>query len=655
MPLFSEPHKENPNLLNWVTDQYIAGVMNLSNLRKDSQKWYDYARGDMITATEEQELKEKGLPVLKMNIVLPKLVRIMGAEISTRSAVKAVPLRQGTNDIAHALTQIFEWIRINSNGHNEIARAWMDSIIADIPGWVEIVWTNDNDPLGQPIFRRLNPFFVVYDTKSERYAYHKHAKWVMKTWFSTVEDILRDHGDSKAKKREIKDRLDSANRFGVGRNGRMDMKTMFTDSWERLRGYQESIDSEFINKKDHYYRIIEAQIREELTEIRLFDPQTHSVERVENEEELEAMKQRFPRLLAVDFKWDKIRTVTTVAGNVMMLQDIQSDIQNGQFSLIPFWGFTIGGKPFGMVRNLDGPQKLFWKETSSALHVVNQTANPIWVYPRGSLNETQKKDLEKWGAKAGFHVEYEVVQGQPPPHREIINTSPIGMLNLADRAQQIGNEVTGIGPNAVGQQDSPNESGTLVKTRIGETLVMLEHFFDNKLLSTVFIHEYLIALIQTKMSATRTLRYVDDKGSSQQIAINLKTANRIKNNIKQGEYGVAIKKGEAKFFREQKFIKLMVLANRMGANPTILKMIVKAFDELDDTEKDELIQSIMTDSIEPRMQQLESEIRADSAQTRAEAAKEQESLTKELAALSQSLESGEGQRQKAPARPKVAA
>jgi hypothetical protein len=649
MPLFSEPHKEEPALLNWVTDQYIAGVTNLNQPRKDSKKWYDYARGDMISPTEEAELLEKGLPVLKMNIVLPKLVRIMGAEISTRSAVKAVPLLQGTNDIAHVLTQIFEWIRINSNGHNEIAKAWMDSIIADIPGWVEIVWTNDNDPLGQPIFRRINPFFVVYDVKSERYAYHKHAKWVMKTWFTTAEDIMRDH---PKKKREIKDRLETASNFGVGRSGRMNIKTMVSDSWERLRGYQESLDSEFVNKKDHYYRIIEAQIREELTEIRLFDPQTHSVERVENEEELEVMQKRFPRLLAVDFKWDKIRTVTTVAGNVMMLQDIESDIQNGQFSLIPFWGYTMGGKPFGMVRNLDGPQKLYWKETSSALHVVNQTANPIWVYPRNSLSETQKNDLKKWGAKGGFHLEYDVVPGGTPPHREIITATPIAHFNLADRAQQIGNEVTGIGPNAVGQKDSANESGTLVKTRIGETLVMLEHFFDNKLLSTVFIHEYLIALIQTKMSATRMLRYVDDHGMPQQIAINLRTANKLINDIKQGEYGVAIKKGEAKFYREQKFIKLMVLANRMGANPTVLKLIVNSFDELDNFEKEELIKSIMTDSVEPRMQQLESEIRADSAQTRAEAQKEQESLTKELAAFSQAVE---GQRQKAPARAKVAA
>lgn len=655
MPLFSVKHKPENSLMNWVTDQYIAGVTNLAPLRRDSKRYYDLVRGDMVTPEEEAELKEKGLPILKMNIVLPKLVRIMGAEVSTRSAVKAVPLQSGKNDVAHALTQIFEWIRVNSNGHEEIAKAWMDSIIADLPGWIEILWTNDNDPLGQPVFRRINPFFVIYDTSSDRYAYHKTAKWVMKTWFATPDDILRDFGDTSDKIKEIKERLDHAKTMGISKNGRFNMATMFTDSWERIRGYGESIDSEFVNKKDHFYRIIEAQIREEITEIRLFDPVTSSVERVEDEEELEVIQQRFPRLIAVDFKWDKIRTVTTVAGNVMMLQDIESDIQNGQFSLIPFWGFTMGGKPFGMVRNLEGPQKLFWKETSSALHVVNSTANPIWVYARGSLTSEQKKNLEKWGARTGFHLEYDAVPNAQPPHREMINTSPIGQLNLAERAETIANNVTGIGPNAVGQSDSSQESGKLVNARIGETLTMLEHFFDNKMLSTIFIHEYLIAVIQTKMSALRMIQYIDSNGDEQKVAINLQTAGEIKNDMKQGEYGVAIAKAEARYYREQKFIKLMILANRMGANPTILKMIVNTFDELDNEEKAELIQSIMTDSVEPRMQQLEGEIRGDAAQTRAEAAQEREAVTKELAAMSQALEQGEGQRQKPPTRAKVAA
>lgn len=41
------------------------------------------------------------------------------------------------------------------------------------------------------------------------------------------------------------------------------------------------------------------------TEIRLYDPKTKKVKRVKNEEELKAMQKRFPRLLAVHFKWEK--------------------------------------------------------------------------------------------------------------------------------------------------------------------------------------------------------------------------------------------------------------------------------------------------------------------------------------------------------------
>jgi hypothetical protein len=42
-----------------------------------------------------------------------------------------------------------------------------------------------------------------------------------------------------------------------------------------------------------------------MTEIRLYDPQTKKVKRVENEKELKVMQKKFPRLLAVHFKFEK--------------------------------------------------------------------------------------------------------------------------------------------------------------------------------------------------------------------------------------------------------------------------------------------------------------------------------------------------------------
>ena len=310
---------------------------------------------------------------------------------------------------------------------------------------------------------------------------------------------------------------------------------------------------------------------------------------------------------------------------------------SGLFSLIPFWAFVFRGKPFGLVHNLEGPQELFWKEMSSALHITNTLANPIWMIPRGSLEPHEVKSLQKYSARTGYIVEYDTV-GNQKPTRESNNTVPLGKLQLANTAQLVADRVTGLGPNSTGQSDTTNESGKLVDTRIAESLTMLETLFDNKMKSTTILHNYLIGLIQTKMTAMRIVRYIGDSNEPQQLILNQITAHGILNDMKQGEYGVAIIKGDARFFRQEKFIKLLLFAKQIGANPVIMKMLINAFDEIDQSEKEELIQSIEAQTLEPQLAQMETEIR-NQAQARTGAnIKQQEVETKRIAAEAKSTQ-----------------
>ena len=627
MPIFSKSSipQDSKSIENWVQEQYMQTVTALHDLRQSSVKWYDLVRGDMITPSETESLKAKGLQALKLNIVLPKIVRVLGAERDTRAGIKAVPLRGGKLDTAKALTKLFEMIRVNSDGFRETKDAWLDSVIADLPGWLEVVWTNDNDPLGQPIYRSVNPMNVLWDLKSDRYDL-SDARFVMKSWWSTADDAIRDFPEKGSEiKREFPNHGFISN-----------IVSSVQDFWPVTLGPQANIENQFINRKENLIRMIEAQVRENVTETRLFDPETQTVERPDNKEELLAIKERFPRLIEVDFKWDKIKIVTT-AGHTLLLQDVEADVQNGMFSLIPFWAFVFRGKPFGLVHNLEGPQELFWKEMSSALHITNTLANPIWMVPKDSLTESGMKRLQKYSARTGFILEYDVVAGQKPT-RESNNTVPLGKLQLANTAQLVADRVTGLGPNSTGQSDTPNESGKLVDTRIAESLTMLDTLFDNKMKSTTILHNYLIGLIQAKMTAMRIVRYIGDSNSPQELIINQVTAHGILNDMKQGEYGVAIEKGDAKFFRQEKFIKLMLLANQIGANPVIIKMLINTFDEIDQSEKDELIQSVEAQALEPQLMQMETEIR-NQAQARTGAGiKQQEVETKRIAAEAKSTQ-----------------
>lgn len=625
MPLFREEKKSqgrdiNTDMLRWVQESYLQGINALQELRESSRKWYDYVQGDMIDSSDEAKLKKKGLPVIKLNIILPKILRVMGAERKARAGVKAIPLRGGKSETARALTKLFEKIRVDSDGFRQIRDAFIDAVISDLGGWLEVVWTNDNDPLGQPIYRSVNPFYIVWDAASQRYDL-SDARWIMKTWWASKEDILRDFPEKVSEVNEYL-QVSTGNRVAG----------FMQAAWERIRGAKESVDSQFVNTKENLFRIIEAQIREEVREVRLFDPVTQAVERVDDKEELAIMKAQFPRLIEVDFKWDRIRIVTTVGGNLLFLQDEPADVQNGMFSLIPIWAYNFGGKPFGMVRNMAAGQDLFWKETSSALHITNAIANPVWMVPKGSLEEREKKALEQYGARTGYVMEYDAIQGQRP-HRDFINAPVLGKLTLADRGQQNTEEVSGVGQNAVGRSDSQQESGVLVQRRIAETLAMLEGLFDNKMRSIVMLHQYLIALSQTKMTATRIVRFIgDDK--PEQFPINLMTAHGIINDLKDGEYGIAIEKGEAQFFRQEKFLKLAALVNVIGANPELMEMIIGTIDDISDDEKERLLKSIREQHVLPQLQQMQQELLSQAKNRDDANVRQTEAETKRLAEIS---------------------
>ncbi|MFQ5750555.1 MAG: hypothetical protein ACE5HI_01040, partial [bacterium] len=534
--------------------------------------------------------KAAGLPALKLNIILPKIVRILGAEREARAAVKAVPLRGARTDVAIALTKIFEKIKNDSDGLREIKNAWLDSIITDLGGWLEVTWTNDNNPLGQPIYRYVPTFFVVWDPSRQRYDLSKDRA-ILKSWFVTQQFVESKFKDKIPQIREV-----------FGKNPVRTLTHSANVAWEAITRKKAGLDTDFEYHKENLIRLIDAQVREEVREVGLFDPDRMEWTRVDSTEELKVRKAMMgDRVVQVTRRWDKIRKVTTLGGDRLLLRNEDADVQNGMFSLIPFWGYRFGGKPMGIVKSLEGAQEMFWKEMSSAIHILDNAANPIWLIAQGSLTEKQSEALKKYGSRTGYILTYDPQVG-PAPKREAPNILPSGQLTMARQALDVIDITSGVGQNAVGRKDTQAESGVLVEKRIGETLANLETLFDNKEKSVVLLHIYLIALIQKKMTAFRIERIAHDE---EPLVLNLETAHGIINDISQGDYGVAIEKMSAKFHREEKFLKILLFARQTQIlNPTILKLAIESFDSLEDHEKQELIKSIAEDNLEQKAQEM---------------------------------------------------
>lgn len=602
----------------WAKYRYSEWIQAHHEARRRSARFYDMVRGNVVDPAIKSALKDKGLQALDLNIAKPKLMRVMGAEREARAGIKAKPLRRGRIDTAETMTKMFEWVRVNSpepgqegNGFSEIADAFFDALVTEIGGWLEIVWSNDNDPWGQPVYRRINPFHVVYDPNRRGYGLSRDRA-ILKSWFASADDVIRDFPD---KGKEI-EKL-----YG---NKRQRWYEPLVSAWASITGSQSNLDDEFIDRKDNLIRVIEAQRRDETVMPALFDLMTQELMYVDDQEERQAMITASDdgtgrsNLVEVDVKKDKIRIITTLGGDEMLLQDEDADVQNGQFSLFPIWAFNIGDKPTGMMTDLEAPQELYWKQISSALQIVNSSANPIWLIPKGSVTKKVLNEIEKYGARTGFVVEYDpLATAGREPRRDMNPTPPMATLDLAERAQVLVDVISGIGQNAVGRQDSSGESGELVKTRVSEAMAILEPVFDNKQRTEVMIHNYLIAVFQQKFTTYRILQFTDMQGGVEKLELNVETAHGIMNDMKTGEYGIAIEKAETRYFREGKFLKLLSYVEKTGVTPAKEQLLIDAFDELNEEEKTLLKNEIKMMAAQQMMGQMQPEL--DAQQQRADA------------------------------------
>lgn len=599
MPVFKNSKQDqHKDICGWVNDVYLEGVTAAQRLREDTRKRQDMVYGDIFDPETKFRLNEQGLPALEFNIILPKIIRVMGAERNARSGIKAVPLKRGRNETAKAFTQLFEMARVNSspNGFMHIRDAFIDAVIGDLPGWLKILWNVDNDPLGYPIYKRVHNLDVIWDIKAKEYDL-RDSRYLLETWWSTKADVIRDF----------------PHKVGIIEKHLEDMRqgnlsAFMQDTWERIRGPRENLDHEFVNRKENLFRLIQCQKREEVRETRLYDPEMQITERPKDKEELEVLKEANPRFLEIDWKQDKIRVITTVAGD-LELEDVDAEVQNGMFSHIPIWAYEFGGRSFGMVKNLTDPTMLFTKETNNLLHISTFTANPWTLIPKGSVTPEVKKDIEKHGARAGLLIEWDPSEsmGHKP---ERISAQTSGMpAELADRGETLAEKISGIGQNAVGRADSNDESGKLVQTRISETVTMLESLFDNKMYSMVLLHRYLIDLFREKVGLNRMLRWVSDSsGTVQDLLVNLQTAHGILNDLNEGEYGIGIEKSEAIYFRQEKFLKLTMLANIIGPMPELVELMINAFDEIDEQEKAKVVSAFKMQAAAPILQELEQQL-----------------------------------------------
>jgi len=569
-------------MIEWVRQAATSSFDAYERLRRESVEAAEFLKGRSWDEDTLKELEEKKLPALHLNIMLPVFLRIWGAESASRGKMRATILKGGTKLIADTFNELIEWAEGNFSIYEEFARAFQQSTLTNLPGWVEVLWSHKKDPLGHPQVMWRNNNHIFSDPDSERLDL-SDARYVFKSWYMSKADIVQwaEHAFPDKVPQIINDLPERKNEW---------IQKM-SDGWQQLWGTSKGTQVDWIEQKSGKWRMFEFQIREPYTQHMVYHDESKNFIGIDSKDIMKVDKP------VVKKTGDAIRIMTTVADR-LTLQYTDAIVQNGMFSLIPCWGLNFDGENMGIGPQLVDPQREYNKARSSELAILSSTANSGWITVKGSLDDDQKQKLEAHGAATGLHLETN--PGFTPPQKIEPNMPPTGMLGRSAQAKADVDAISSMHANARGTVETTNESGILFDSRVEQSLQTLEPFFRNYELCLRMGGTYMLEMMQKKMKYPRTLEVTGEDGDPRIFSINQFPWD----NIKQGRYGIRIEKAAFAGTERQRMLAQFVTILQNMPPELVPWHKIMTLQEWPEKERQEVEQFILERMPQPPQQQL---------------------------------------------------
>ena len=534
-----------------IISTYEAAQIRWTKFRRNQERNYRYVIGEMITDKARKALEENGRPIYEFQLPSRAVEYVAGKLQREMRKIKAVPVSPGDEQTAELNTRVTEWA-IGDKGYQGIAQAALDAEIGKI-GWVHGYWCYRNDPEGEFICESVDPFLVLGDPEG-RQNDQSDWKYLFYIPWMSAEEIINIY-----RKYLNEDQITIIRRNAEGYEGtyhdQTKPKAWYQRVWNsfvptassenRLR--EMGLLTDFVNAQSGLYRVIEFHDRRTVTKKVIYSPLNGEFEVLEDErakdaEYIQSLKtsERFPMAMEEEISAEVIY-ITPVCpallpDNVLFELPYPTKMQGRGFALKQIVYRKIHPDPTevqSLMDRLIAPADMYNQRMMSAVDLVLKAQNPPMKAEKGSIDNS---DLEDWRSKASgvlkfFKKGYTAPEEQKPP------TEVFQMLQvLAKEGQNQVDNISGIGLNAAGYQESSSESGVLAQTRIQQTELMLSDFFKNVTATTIEMFNYANATIKQFLSEERTIRLLNDEGDFEWVTVNQKTIHGLMNDVTQGKY-----------------------------------------------------------------------------------------------------------------------
>lgn len=292
----------------------------------------------------------------------------------------------------------------------------------------------------------------------------------------------------------------------------------------------------------------------------------------------------------------------------------------GQYiPIIPCYGeeVIIDGKRIfkSLIRDAKDAQRMFnyWRSASS--EAVACMPKPTWIGRVGQFIT----DGQKWknAHKVAFpFIQYDDVQGAPPPQLVTADPPPAGSLQEALNASDDMKSVIGMYDAALGNR-SNETSGIAINARKRESDVGTFHFVDNLNRAIRHTGVVLLDMIPHVYTGERVLRVIGQDGTTQNVKANTQASKEDVQqgiyNLSAGKYDVAIDVGASYTTRREETATQMMELIR--ANPQMFSVVgdllVKSLDWTNADEIAERLKAMLPPQIQgenPQVTQLQGQL-----------------------------------------------
>jgi hypothetical protein len=454
-------------LRDWFELEHMRQQVNRYQMALDA----DYYDGDQWLPSEAAEIRRRGQNPIVFNEVKPTLDWLIGTERRTRRDFKVLA-RQKDKDAqkdAEVKTQLLKYLQDVNRIPFERSRAFDDAIKPGL-GWIEVGVTAD--PEDEMIYVRAESWRNVLHDSLQATATADPRDWRYLFRFKEIDlDVAEAYFPGKEE--ELRRASTHGHWNGPDEdewNGAWPTARVSGTSDVPMRWINYNPESDVHNPRDRV-SLVECWYRAPTRETTGQDGS--SMDRV-----------RMQMRVAIFTKHD-------------LLLDLDSPYRHNRFPFVPVWCYRrkADGLPYGVVRNIRGPQDDLNKRMSKAQFLMS--VNQIRVEAGAIDNETM--DLEELREEAaapdGILIFKDgALSGGKVQVREGADLAS-GHLAMAERDQAAIRSVSGVTMENRGVSAS-SQSGKAIIAKQDQGSMVTAEVFDNLLFAHQLEGELTLALIE---------------------------------------------------------------------------------------------------------------------------------------------------------------